>query len=415
MSNSTNEPQIAALVRAGDQQKQAEPIADFIFMAKDISNAYLVTTADGDVMVNTGFMDNAQRTKGLLAPHRTGPLLKIILTQAHADHYGGVPTMREPTTQVIAQRNFAQTWHYFDELGPYLKRRSAKLWSRTMNRGANPPPPPQVIPDIVVDDRHEFEQGGRKFEVFSTPGGESVDSLCVWLPNERIVFTGNLFGPVFLAMPNLVTIRGDKPRSVQRYLNCLDVVRRLDADLLITGHGEPIKGASIIRTALDKMHAAVSYVNEQTIAGMNAGKDVFTLMREIALPDNLKIGEFHGKVSWAVRSIWEEYSGWFHYDSTTSLYAVPRSSVHADLVELAGGPTALATRARQKLDQDHALDALHLLDIALSAAPAHVESLSVKKDALQRLLAGSGGANLSEAMWLKSEIAAVDDALASKG
>ena len=30
-------------------------------MAKDISNAYLVTTAAGDVLINTGFMDNAQR------------------------------------------------------------------------------------------------------------------------------------------------------------------------------------------------------------------------------------------------------------------------------------------------------------------------------------------------------------------
>ena len=97
-------------------------------MAKDISNAYLVTTAAGDVMVNTGFMDNAQRTKSLLAPHRTGPLRYIILTQAHADHYGGVPAMREPETQVIAERRFVDTWHYFNELAPYLGRRSRKLW-----------------------------------------------------------------------------------------------------------------------------------------------------------------------------------------------------------------------------------------------------------------------------------------------
>src|SRR3546814_12307486 len=65
-------------------------------MAKDISNAYLITTADGDVMVNTGFMDNAERTRKLLAPHRSGPLRKIVLTQAHADHYGGVPVLAEP-------------------------------------------------------------------------------------------------------------------------------------------------------------------------------------------------------------------------------------------------------------------------------------------------------------------------------
>lgn len=407
-------PLLASLVRAGDQQKEAERISDFIFMAKDISNAYLVTTSDGDVMVNTGFMDNAQRNKNLLAPHRTGPLRKIILTQAHPDHYGGVPVFREPETQVAAERRFVHTWRYFRDLGPYIQRRSSKLWAGTMNRGANPPPPPEVVPDIVVDRRYEFEQGGRHFEVISTPGGEALDSLTVWMPKERIAFTGNLFGPVFQAMPNLVTMRGDKPRLVQRYLHSLDIVRNLGVELLITGHGEPISGADTIRAALDKMHAAVSFVKDAVIAGMNAGKDVHTLMRETKLPPELQIGEFHGKVSWAVRSIWEEHSGWFHYDSTTSLYGVPRSSINPDLVELTGGAGPLAARAKQKLDAGRPLEALHLLDIALGVEPTHPESLSVKKDALQRLVAESGGSNLSEAMWLKSEIAAAEAAIAPK-
>jgi alkyl sulfatase BDS1-like metallo-beta-lactamase superfamily hydrolase len=249
--------------------------------------------------------------------------------------------------------------------------------------------------------------------VISTPGGETLDSLVVWMPKERVVFTGNLFGPVFLAMPNLVTLRGDKPRLVQRYLPSLDTVRKLGAELLITGHGEPIRGAENIRASLDKMHAAVSYVNEQTIAGMNAGKDVHTLMREIRLPEELKIGEFHGKVSWAVRAIWEEYSGWFHYDSTASLYGVPRSSVDADLVDLAGGAEALAARANEKLEKGRALEAMHLLDVALGAEPGNKRALEIKAAVLKRLQVESSGSNLSEAMWLKVELAAVEAALAS--
>jgi glyoxylase-like metal-dependent hydrolase (beta-lactamase superfamily II) len=408
-----NKPLLASLVRAGDQQTEADTITDFVFMAKDISNAYLVTTSAGDVMVNTGFMDNAERTKRLLAPKRTGALRYIILTQAHADHYGGVPTMREPGTLVVGERRFVDTWRYFHDLGPYLARRSAKLWSGTMKRGANPPPPPEVVPDIVVDRRYEFELGGRRFEVISTPGGESLDSVTVWMPRERVAFTGNLFGPVFLAIPNLVTTRGDKPRLVRRYLPSLDTVRKLGAETLVTGHGDPIRGADKIRASLDKMHAAVSYVNDAVIAGMNAGKDVHTLMREIKLPDELKIGEFHGKVSWAVRSIWEEYSGWFHYDSTTSLYGVPRTSVDTDLTELAGGAAALAARARKKLNDGRPLEALHLLDVALGADRTNAEALAVKKDALQVLLRESGGTNLSETMWLKSEIAGAEAALAA--
>ncbi len=405
------QPLLASLVQAGEGQTEAVAINDFIFMVKDISNAYLVRTGDGDVLVNTGFMDNAARNQALLGPVRSGPLRRIVLTQAHPDHFGGVPVLRETNTQVIAQRRFTDTARYFRELAPYLGRRSRKLWAGAIKRSGSPPPPPEVVPDVLVDRRHDFEQGGRRFELISTPGGESLCSLTVWMPWERVAFTGNLFGPVFLAMPNLVTMRGDKPRLVQRYLRSLETVRELGAELLVTGHGEPIRGAEHIRRSLDRMHAAVSFVNQAVIDGMNAGKDVYALMREVQLPETLRIGEFHGKVAWAVRSIWEEYSGWFHHDSTTALYGVPRRSVDADLADLAGGAGALAGRARLKLEAGLPLEALHLLDVALGAEPGNAEALAAKRVALQGLLQAAANTNLSETMWLKSELALVDAAL----
>jgi glyoxylase-like metal-dependent hydrolase (beta-lactamase superfamily II) len=407
-------PLLASLVQAGEGQAEATAVNGFIFMVKDISNAYLVTTADGDLLVNAGFMDNAARNKALLDKVRSGPLRRIVLTQAHPDHYGGVPLLREEGTQVIAERRFVDTWQYFRDLGPYLGRRSRRLWAGAIKRLDNPPPPPEVVPDVAVDRRHAFEQGGRRFELISTPGGESLCSLTVWLPQERIAFTGNLFGPVFLAMPNLVTMRGDKPRLVQRYLRSLETVRALGAELLITGHGEPVRGAENIRASLDRMHAAVSFVNRAVIDGMNAGKDVHALMREVRLPEELQIGESHGKLSWAVRSIWEEYSGWFHQDSTTALYGVPRRSVDADLAELAGGAGPLAARARLKLEAGRPLEALHLLEVALGAEPGSVEALAAKRAALQGLLQAAANTNLSETMWLKSELALVDEALGGK-
>ena len=409
MSTTDKKPHLASLVQAGVQQTDAVVINDFIFMAKDVSNAYLVTTNAGDLLINAGFMGSAERNKSIFDKVRSGPLKAIILTQAHADHYGGVPLLKEADTQIIAERRFVDTWHFFDRLGPYLKGRSGKIWSGTIQgRGL---PVPEVVPDIEVTDHYAFELGGRNFEVISTPGGEAPDAVVVWMPKEKVVFTGNLFGPVFMSMPNLCTLRGDKPRSARLWLECLDKVRNLNADLLITGHGEPIRGAAEIRSNLDRMYGAVSYILEATLDGMNAGKDVHTLMREIRVPDELTLGEFHGKVSWAVRTIWEEHSGWFHMDYTTSLYDVPRASVDADLVELAGGADALATRAQAKLANNKPLEALHLLEVALGAVPDNRQALTVKKAVVERILAESGGNNMSETMWLKKEIAATEAAL----
>lgn len=407
---------LGALVMAGDGQTSAEAITDTIFMVKDISNAYLVTTRDGDLLVNTGFLTNGERNKDLFAPHRTGPLKRIILTQAHADHYGALPEQKEADTQVIAGAGFTETCDYFDRLAPFLGRRSGKLWASMTRRDGPPPKPPVVVPDIEVADVLAFEQGGRRFEVVKTPGGETLCSVFVWMPDERTVFTGNLFGPVWRAMPNLVTVRGDKPRLVRAWLRSVQAVRALDPELVITGHGEPIRGADRIRADLDTMHAAVSYLERETIAGMNAGKTVQDLMREIVLPEDLKIGEFHGKTSWVVRAIWEENGGWFHYaDGTTALYGVPRSAVNAELAELAGGAGALAERARAHVEGGRPLEALHLLEVALAAEPAQADALAVKKTALEQLLAKSGGSNLSETMWLKAEIADAESRLSAIG
>jgi alkyl sulfatase BDS1-like metallo-beta-lactamase superfamily hydrolase len=308
-----------------------------------------------------------------------------------------------------------ETADYFDRLAPFLARRSGKLWASMTRRSGPPPVPPKVVPDIEVSDRLAFEQGGRSFEIVKTPGGETLCALFVWLPKERTIFTGNLFGPVWRAMPNLVTIRGDRPRLVRAYLASLDAVRALEPDLVITGHGEPIRGAERIRADLDAMRAAVTHIERETIAGMNAGKTVQELMRDIRLPEDGQIGEFHGKTSWVVRAIWEENAGWFHYsEGTNGLYHVPRSAIDADLAELAG-VEPLTTLARTRIAESKPLEALHLLDIALAGTPASPEALAAKKAALEQLAAASSGSNLSETMWLKAEIADADAQLTAGG
>ncbi|MEO6717626.1 MAG: MBL fold metallo-hydrolase [Novosphingobium sp.] len=416
MSDATEKPTpLADLVRAGDKQTEAEAITPFIFMAHDVSNAYLVNTSDGDVVINTGMPDGAERSVKLFKAHRTGPLNYIILTQSHADHFGGVHQFSEPGTKVIGGPDYCELRNDMLDMQAFFGPRTFKLWGAALKRDKPPMPIPQVDPDIFVPESGmTLEVGNRTFQMIWAPEGETEDNILVWMPKEKVVFTGNTFGPVWLSMPFLNTLRGDKPRRVRTFLKSLAKVRDLGAEILITGHGAPIVGKEKIRDDLDRIEAAVTYVRDYTLEGMKAGKDVHTLVREFAFPGNVAIGDFHGKASWAVKSIWREYSGWFHYeDGTTELYGVPRSSVHADIAELAGGAGALAARAKAHVDGGRPLEALHLIDIALGAEPDNKAALAVKKAASQALLEASGGNNLSETMWLRSEIDEIDAKLGS--
>jgi alkyl sulfatase BDS1-like metallo-beta-lactamase superfamily hydrolase len=144
-------------------------------------------------------------------------------------------------------------------------------------------------------------------------------------------------------------------------------------------------------------------VHDETVKGMNHGKDIHTLMREIQLPPELEVGEGYGKVSWSVRAIWENYAGWFHHSSTTELYDVPAKAVHSDLVELAGGPDAISKRAKKRLEAGEAVEAIHLAEVALSAAPTHAAALEVMIAAHEKLESESENFWLTQ--WLRKQLA----------
>lgn len=385
-----------------------------VWMSPGLSNSFLVVTPEGRVVVNTGMGFEAAVHKRNYDAIDRGPVRYIVLTQGHVDHVGGVDHLREPDTEIVAHRSNPTCQDDDARIHRFRVRRSAVFWAEAV-RSANEhakrapagPTPAQSrpTPTIVFDDRYELELGGERFELLSTPGGETIDSLVVWLPRHGVALVGNLFGALFGHVPNLVTMRGDRYRFVLPFLASLERVLALEPELLCTGHFDPIAGRATIRAELERLRDAVAWLHDAVLAGMNDGKDVHTLMREIALPPALEIGEGYGKVAWNVRAIWEGYAGWFHHRSTTELYAVPVSDVYGDVVELAGGAGAIAARAHAKLARGEPLPALHLAEMALAVEPSHGGALAAQLGALESLLDASGGENFWEVGWLRHQIA----------
>lgn len=399
-------------------QPEARRVNDFIWVSEGLSNSYLVVTSEGRVIVNTGMGFEAPVHKRNYDAVDAGPVRYILLTQGHVDHVGGVDLLRESGTEIVAQAG--NPAHQADDarIAAFRARRSAFAFAGAIAKanayvrehvGGPVPPQSRPEPTLTFADRHELELGGLRFELIATPGGETTDSMVVWLPQHRICFTGNLFSALFGHFPNLVTVRGDRYREALKFIDSLDRVLALEPALLLVGHHGPVEGEERIRDELLRLRGAVEYVHDETVRGMNAGKDVHALMHEIRLPPELEVGQGYGAVAWSVRAIWETYAGWFHHRSTTELYATPASSVHGDLVELAGGPGALAERAREKLAAGAPLEAIHLAEIALGADPAHRASLEASLAAHEQLEKESENFWLSS--WLRRQAAALREAL----
>ena len=65
--------------------------------------------------------------------------------------------------------------------------------------------------------------------------------------STAICFISNLVGPMFPHFPNFNTLRGDKYRFVEPYLESVRTVRALKPEILVTGRNEPIRGAALDR------------------------------------------------------------------------------------------------------------------------------------------------------------------------
>ena len=249
----------------------------------------------------------------------------------------------------------------------------------------------------MFDDKYEFTLGGVKFELYRAPS-ETYDHLFVWVPKYKAVFTGDVY---YESFPNIYTLRGTEPRWALDYIASLNAILALKPEVVLPSHGLPIRGNEEITRRLTRYRDAIQYVHDEVVKGMNAGKDVYTLMQQIKLPAALDVGESYGKLTWSIRGIYEGYVGWFDLNPVT-MYETPVASVYPDVVKLAGGPEAVATLAIGRAEAGDAIAALHLTDIALAADPNHRKSLEARLKALEILR--SGCKNSNERGWLDYSI-----------
>lgn len=402
--NSSAGLKVADMVKSGNAQEAAIDRGAGIYESRGIGNSYLVTTPAGNVLVNAGTLKDARRGKPLFEQVSDQAIEYIVLTQSHANQFGGLEIYKTPGNQVIAQRIYPQDRDYAQMLDAHYRRGSRRIFGGITGSTEDMLPTQEVSPDLLIDDYHSFTLGGREFELFWTPGGETRSALIVWLPQDRIAIVGNLFGPLFGNHPNLNTLRGDKPRSAREFIDSVTRLRALEPVQILTGH-EDIRGEAHIQQELTRIIDAVQWVHDQTVQGMNEGIPLPTMMQTIKTPEELTLTEEYGKLAWNVRAIWHEYTGW-HDPSRgiTDLYGVDRTAVAPAIVELAGGEQAIVVRALQYVDEGKPLEALHLLEIVIAAEPGSIGGREAKRVALELLQEQTGGKNLWERMSINAEL-----------
>jgi alkyl sulfatase BDS1-like metallo-beta-lactamase superfamily hydrolase len=351
----------------------AKPITDSVIAIHTgylFGNTSAVRTDAGLVLVDTGSRETASQTFAALRRWDDSPVHTVIYTHDHIDHSWGARLLDQEADareiarpRIVAHRNVHNRFDRYDA--------THELNSLVMGRQFNQPgytfPKEHRRPDQVYDDHLALMVGGVRIELFHGRG-ETDDATFVWLPEQRILVSGDF---VIWVFPN-----AGNPRKVQRFApDWAAALRRMEAlkpAVLIPGHGPVIFGEARAAQVLRDGAEVLESLTRQTLELMNKGSSLDEILHSVSAPADLLAKPHllpkYDDPEFVVRNIWHLYAGWFD-GNPAHLKPAPATELATELASLAGGADKLARRAALLAQGGRTRLAAHRAELAAAASP----------------------------------------------
>jgi alkyl sulfatase BDS1-like metallo-beta-lactamase superfamily hydrolase len=347
-----------------------------------------IRTAAGLVLIDTAKPDTAEKTLAVIRRWDNSPVHAVIYTHGHIDHTSGIKAIDQeadardvPRPRIFAHRNVLCRLSRYEASHGFNSIIQAQQFSFSNYVY----PIGQRRPDEVYDDTLSLTIGGERIELFHGRG-ETDDATFVWLPERRVLASGDF---VIWVFPN-----AGNPRKVQRYApDWATALRRMQAlgpAVLIPGHGPVIFGAARVTQVLGDGAEILESLVHQTLTLMNQGRSLDEILHAVSAPAALLAKPYllpkYDDPEFLVRGIWHLYAGWFD-GNAAHLKPAPAGELAAELAALAGGADRLAQRAAALAEDGRTRLAVHLAELAAAAAADEKAIQAVRARVLKRCMA----------------------------
>jgi len=375
----------------------------------DLSNLTLIRGTTGWIAVDpltsretaAAALDFARRHLG------DAPIVALILTHSHVDHFGGVAAVlpEDPAARaalrIVAPRGFTEEATRENVLaGVAMGRRAAYMYGMPLARsprghvdtGLGKAPAVGTLgfvepTDLVDRTPQAMTIDGVDFVFQYVPNSEAPAELTFYLPATKAYCSAEL---ATHTLHNLYTLRGAKVRDALLWSSYLDdaIVRFPEAEVTFASHQWPVWGNERALAHLANHRDAFKYLHDQALRLANGGATPREIAEEIQLPASLAnyfaVRGYYGTVRHNAKAVYQNYFGW--YDANPAhLDPLPPVEEATRYVEAMGGAAALLQKAREAYDRGDYRWVATLVNHVVFADPGNQDAHALLADAYDQL------------------------------
>jgi alkyl sulfatase BDS1-like metallo-beta-lactamase superfamily hydrolase len=372
-------------------------VVDHLYQVRnnDIANVTIVEGDDGLIVIDCATsVEAAAQGMALFREHVADkPVVAVIYTHTHVDHYGGVKGVVDPAdvasgkVPIIAPGTIAS----FDKFaigenvvaGNAMSRRAMYAFGNLLDRE-----PKQFVTlgagigngngmtisylsptDPITETGQVRTIAGLTFEFLYAPDTEAPEEMHIWIPELKALTCAENANH---CLHNIQTLRGARTRDARNFARYLDETLQRwgdQAEVHYGPHSWPVWGNQNIVTFLEDQRDMYKYIHDQSLRLANKGYTPLEAAEVIALPDELSRKwynrQYHGTVHHDVRGVFTKELGMWDGDPVSLHPHIPVETAKR-YVDLIGAEAILAEGKRAFGDGDYrwAAQILHHLVFA---------------------------------------------------
>lgn len=381
----------------------------------DLSNITFIAGDRGWIVIDplTASETAAFATALLHAHVPPRPVVAVIYTHSHIDHFGGVrgvitdDDVAEGRVEVIAPVGFLEAAIQENVVaGPAMLRRASYMYGRLLpgdERGHVDCGLGKAIPLLgtsgliapTVEITHTGEErivDGVRFRFQYTPDTEAPAEMNIFLPDRAMLCMAENCSST---LHNVYTPRGAQIRDSlawSKYIHESIDLFASETDIVFMSHHWPRFGTDSVRRFMTEQRDAYRWIHDQTMRRANHGETALEIAETLGPPpgleDRFHLRGYYGTLSHNAKAVYQRYLGWFDANPA-HLHELPPVDAAMKYVEFMGGADAVIAKVTESIVNGEYRWAAEVLNHVVFAEPEHREAQLLQADVLEQLGYGS--------------------------